>query len=141
MAIGVGWVDGAWIDAGWDTNAWDQGSGPSLIGSISHKSVASNSGTYTYELGNNFFNATSYSISPAVEAGWTFNTSTGQLVIDTDADGTFGPYTVTGTNGSSVSQNAFLVTVGAVGENLSQTPAVAIKQAVAFEITDIERDY
>jgi len=141
-AIGAGWVDGAWVQAGWDTNAWFASLAPTLIGSISHKSKASNSGNHAFDLSVNFFGATSYSIAPAVETGWTFNTSTGVLTIDTDADGVFGAYTVTGTNASgSTDQNAFQISVGAVGENMSQTPGVAIKQAMAFEPTDIERDY
>ena len=55
---------------------------------------------------------TSYSISPAVEADWTFNTTTGVLTIDPTGDGMFGPYTITAANGGgSDSANAFFVTV------------------------------
>ena len=142
MAIGAGWVDGAWVDAGWDSNAWFSSAAPTLIGSISNKSVGSNTGTHTYELGLAFFGATSYAIAPAVEVGWTFNTSTGQLVIDTDDDNVFGPYTITATNASgNIDQNAFTVGVGQTGENMSQTMIVGIKQSISFDPTDIERDY
>lgn len=71
-----------------------------------------NTGTHAYDLSLYFSGATSYSISPAVEPGWTFVTGTGVLTIDTDANGIFGPYTVTATNpvGSKAS-NIFTVTV------------------------------
>ena len=142
MTIGAGWAEGAWIDAGWDSNAWFNSLKPTLIGSISNKSVGSNTGNHVYQLGLAFFNATSYSILPVVETGWAFDTGTGQLTIDTDDDAIFGPYVVTGTNVSgSTDQNAFTVGVGQTGENMSQTMVVGIKQSISFDPTDIERDY
>ena len=63
------------------------------------------------DLSGYFSGATSYSISPVVEAGWTFNTSTGVLTTDSDL-GTFGTYVVTGTNATgSDDSNAFSVIV------------------------------
>lgn len=64
------------------------------------------------DLSTYFTGATSYAIAPAVETGWTFNTSTGVLTVDTDEANTFGPYTVTGTNaGGDTASNAFGVTI------------------------------
>lgn len=88
------------------------GSPPVLLSSIPNLSAALDSGTHQYELGDYFSGATSYAIAPAVEAGWTFSTTTGQLEIDTDAEDTFGPYTVTATNANGdTDSNAFLVVV------------------------------
>lgn len=88
---------------------------PVFSGTIPDISVTANTGTYNYDLSTYFAGATSYSISPAVEAGWTFNTSTAELIIDTDDTDSFGPYTITGTNsGGSDSSNAFGVEVTVV---------------------------
>lgn len=85
---------------------------PVFSGTISNIEVTFNTGTYQYDYSTYFTGATSYSIAPSVEAGWSFNTSTGILEIDTDALGTFGTYIVTGTNaGGSDASNAFSVTV------------------------------
>ena len=66
----------------------------------------------TTDLSGYFTGATSYSISPAVEAGWNFDTVTGILTVDTDEANTFGPYVVTGTNLSgSDDSNAFSVVI------------------------------
>ena len=88
------------------------GDPPVLLGSIPNLSAAFDSGTHQYELGDYFSGATSYAIDPAVETGWTFNTTTGQLEIDTDDEATFGPYTVTATNASgNTDSNVFTVKV------------------------------
>lgn len=88
------------------------GTAPQLVGSIGNISVGADSGTHAYDLAANFAGATSYAISPAVETGWSFNTSSGLLTIDTDAIGSFGPYTVTATNASGdTDSNAFTVKV------------------------------
>ncbi len=85
---------------------------PVFTGTIPDISVTENTGTYTYDLSTYFAGATIYSISPAIEAGWTFNTTTAELVIDTDDTNAFGPYTVTGTNtGGSAVSNGFDVEV------------------------------
>lgn len=88
---------------------------PILLEQIGNISTGSASGAHAYDFAGYFSGETGYSISPAVETGWTFNTSTGVLTIDTDADGTFGPYTVTASNGAGdVDSNPFTVKVGPV---------------------------
>ena len=85
---------------------------PTRIAQLPNISEQADSGTHDFDLAQYFSGATSYSIDPAVEAGWTFNTSSGLLTIDTDAQDTFGPYTVTATNASgSVDGNTFTVKV------------------------------
>lgn len=85
---------------------------PIVSDTIPNISHTENTGTHSYDLGAYFTGATSYSIAPAVETGWTFNTTTGELVVDTDDVSVFGPYTVTGTNlAGSADSNAFTVTV------------------------------
>lgn len=87
---------------------------PTLLGSIPNFSAAFNSGTHQYDLSAYFANATSYAISPAVETGWSFDTGTGLLTIDTDDEATFGPYTVTATNANGdTDSNAFTIRVSA----------------------------
>lgn len=142
-AIGTGWIDGAWIEGGWVAGAWDvSGGAPTLFGSISNKSEESNSGSHVFNLSVNFIGATSYSIVPAVEPGWTFVVGTGVLTIDTDADATFGPFTVSGINGfGTTPQNAFTVKVGDAGENMALSQAMDQKSSIAFPPTDIERNY
>lgn len=85
---------------------------PVFSGPIPDISRTENTGTHTYDLGAYFTLATSYAISPSVETGWTFDTGTGELVIDTDAIGTFGPFTVTASNANGdTDSNAFYVAV------------------------------
>jgi hypothetical protein len=85
---------------------------PVLVGQLPNISAAFNSSTHQYDLGFYFSGATSYAISPAIEPGWSFNTSSGLLTIDTDDANTFGPYTVTATNANgSTPGNAFTVKV------------------------------
>lgn len=87
---------------------------PLIVGQIPGISTVLNSGNHDYDLSVYFSGATSYSISPALETGWSFNTGTGVLTIDTDAASVFGPYTVTATNtNGSTPSNAFGVTVTA----------------------------
>lgn len=91
---------------------FDSAVAPVQVDQIPNFSAGSNTGTHAYELEVYFTGETSFSISPAVEVGWSFSTSTGVLTIDTDADGTFGPYTVTATNTSgSTPSNTFTVKV------------------------------
>lgn len=88
------------------------GSAPLFSGTIPDITKNENTGTYSYDLSTYFVGATSYSISPAVETGWSFDTSTAEFVIDTDDVGVFGTYVVTGTNAvGSAASNAFSVTV------------------------------
>jgi len=120
VAIGSGWAEGSWIDDSWAVGAWDQGISPPVFsGTIADISETESTGTHSYDLSTYFTGATSYSISPAVEAGWTFNTSTAELIIDTDDVNSFGPYTITGTNaGGSDNSNAFGVEVTAAVEEI-----------------------
>lgn len=88
---------------------------PIFSGTIADISVIYDTGTYSYDLSTYFTDATSYSIAPAVEAGWSFNTSTAELIIDTDDISTFGPYIITATNvGGSADSNAFGITVAEI---------------------------
>lgn len=85
---------------------------PVAVGTIPNLAAPYNSGTHDFDLEGYFTGETSFSISPTVEAGWSLNTSTGVLTIDTDAAGLFGPYTVTATNSAgSTDSNAFYVNV------------------------------
>lgn len=90
-----------------------EGAGPPLFsGTIPDISETENTGTHSYDLSSYFTGADSYSIAPAVEAGWSFDTGTAELVIDTDALGTFGPFTATATNAQGTADsNAFSVSV------------------------------
>lgn len=86
--------------------------GPIQIEQLPNIAAGAATGAHAYDLSDYFTGETSFSISPAVEVGWTFNTGTGVLTIDTDANGTFGPYTVTAINGAgSTPGNAFTVKV------------------------------
>jgi hypothetical protein len=117
VALGVIWADGVWNEAIWNTAIWAQAAAddpPILLGQIPNLSAGFDTGTHQYELGAYFSGATSYAIDPPVETGWTFNTTTGQLEIDTDAEATFGPYVVTATNANGdTDSNAFTVRVSA----------------------------
>lgn len=85
---------------------------PILLDQIPNVSAGSATGTHAYDLAQYFVGATSYAIAPALETGWSFDTGTGLFTIDTDANGTFGPYTVTATNASGdTASNPFTVKV------------------------------
>jgi hypothetical protein len=88
---------------------------PSFSGTIPNLRERQNTGSYQLAAGSYFSGADSYSIAPAVEAGWSFDTNTGMLTFDTDAVGTFGTYVVTATNAQGTADsNAFSVEVYAV---------------------------
>lgn len=101
---------------GWALNLGFAGSesevsAPVFTGTIDNIRVREKSGTYTYDL-SGYFTGTvdSYSINPAVPSGYSFDTSTGILVVDSKYKGVFGGFTVTATNaGGSDSSNAFTV--------------------------------
>lgn len=106
---------------------WGDGSNvlapPNFSGTIPDISKTQNTGSFSYALGAYFTGATSYSIAPAVETGWSFDTSTGEFVIDTDAVGLFGGFTVTGTNlAGSADSNSFTVTVTAAAVVVTDQP-------------------
>jgi hypothetical protein len=93
-------------------NLLEADSAPTFQGTIPDIFERKDTGTHDYDLSPYFIGADSYSISPAVETGWSFNTSTAALTIDTDALGLFGPYTVTATNAfGTADSNAFDVEV------------------------------
>lgn len=108
------WKGGIWAATVWADGVWHEGapSPPVFSGTIPDITVGENTGSHVYQLGGYFTGATSYSIAPAVETGWAFDTVTGDLTIDTDDAAVFGPYVVTGTNaGGSDDSNGFTVTV------------------------------
>ena len=85
---------------------------PVFSGTIPDISLTESATSTDYDLSTYFTGATSYSIAPAVETGWTFNTTTGTLTVIPDTVGSFGPYIVTGTNaGGSTPSNSFGVAV------------------------------
>lgn len=87
---------------------------PVQLEAVPNLSAGFDTGTHDFDLSEFFSGQTSYSIAPAVEVGWSFDVNTGILTIDTDDESTFGPYTVTATNGSgNVDSNAFTVKVSA----------------------------
>lgn len=87
---------------------------PVQVEQLPNIALRSATGSHIFQLAGYVTGETSWSIDPAVEAGWAFNTSTGQLTVDTDADGTFGPYTVTAINAAgSTPLNPFTVKVSA----------------------------
>lgn len=87
---------------------------PTQTSNIDNISVSDVQPTYSFALASHFSGATSFSISPSVEPGWSFNTTTAQLTIDTDALGSFGPFAITAFNGTgSIASNQFSVTVSA----------------------------
>lgn len=86
---------------------------PALGTAIPNISAGFDTGTHQYDLSAYFVGSgLTYAIDPAVEIGWTFDTGTALLEIDTDDASSFGPYTVTASNGNgSVDSNAFFVYV------------------------------
>jgi hypothetical protein len=87
---------------------------PVLLSPIGNISAGFDTGTHEFDLSGYFSGQTTYAISPAVEVGWTFDTNTGVLTIDTDDAATFGPYTVTASStGGDTDSNTFTVKVSA----------------------------
>jgi hypothetical protein len=88
------------------------GQPPVFTGPIADVSVTNVQATYSYALASYFAGATHYTISPSLQAGWSFNTATATLTIDTDALGSFGPFAITAFNGTgSTASNLFAITV------------------------------
>lgn len=94
---------------------------PVFSGTISDISVKVNSGTTQYDYSSYYSGVVdSYSIDPAVPAGWSFNTSTGVLTVVPSTKGEFGPFTVTATNtGGTADSNAFNAAVTEAGAGAS----------------------
>jgi hypothetical protein len=117
----MAWNPEGWQPSGWQPSGWQpesegsvepQPSPPVLLSAIPDIVALYDSGEAEYDLSQYFSGATSYSISPALEAGWDFDTDTGILTIDTDDEDVFGPYTVTATNDDGTTDsNTFSITV------------------------------
>lgn len=111
-----GWQADGWQPAGWQPEGEGETppepTAPVLESDLPDIVALLDSGTHEYDLSQYFSGADSYAISPSVEAGWSFDTNTGVLTIDTDDEDAFGPFTVTATNEiGSTESNAFSVTV------------------------------
>jgi len=112
---------------------------PTFSGTIPDYSVRWESGEYTIYAANYFTGATSYSISPAVEPGWSFNTTTGELTFDSDDIDAFGPFIITGTNvNGSTASNAFdiAVTFGTFGDYSGANSNATTDVPSNYEICD-----
>lgn len=86
---------------------------PAFAGPIDNQDSTTD---YTLDCSSFFTGATSYSISPAVPAGITFNTTTGLITVAvaTAGVGQYGPFVVTATNSTgSTPSNSFSLTVTA----------------------------
>ena len=109
----LGIAGGIWNRLGGDYSN-KAASPPVFSGTISDITGTEGDADIVTDLSTYFSGATSYSILPAVEAGWTFDTGTGILTVDTDVAATFGTYVVTGTNAAgSDDSNAFNVVISA----------------------------
>lgn len=100
---------------------------PVFAGELHDQFLKKNSTAKVIDYSSYFSNTpTSYSISPAVESAWTFNTSTGVLTIDPTVEGAYGSYAITATNGAgSATSNRFFVTVNAdVGGSYGTSRAI-----------------
>lgn len=110
----LGIAGGIWSRLGGDYSN-KAASPPTFTGTIPNITGSFGASNIVTDLSGYFSGATSYSIAPTVEAGWTFDTGTGILTVDTDVAATFGTYIVTGTNAAgSDASNAFSVIISAV---------------------------
>jgi hypothetical protein len=123
----------------------EAGDVPTLLSSVPGMRERQNTGTHQLDVSQYFSGADSYAIAPAVEAGWTFDTNTGLLTIDTDVVGTFGPYVVTATNAAgNADSNAFTVEVYALsstgGKPKPRKPRRLLVQIDGqdFEVSSVE---
>jgi hypothetical protein len=88
---------------------------PTFSGTIADITQAIGDTAVVIDVGATFTGATSYAISPAVPAGWSFDTATGRLTTKTDI-ALARTFTVTGSvvgNVTTASSNAFTVTISA----------------------------
>lgn len=89
-------------------------SAPLFVTNIPNASYTKNTGVQQFNISVYFLQAASYSVSPALDAGITLNTSTGIISVDTVAatSGSHGPYTITATNvNGNISSNAFTISL------------------------------
>ena len=85
---------------------------PTFAGTIPDITIALGYFDTVTDISTYFTYPTSYSIAPAVETGWTFDTITGILTVNPNTAGQFIGYVVTGTNASgSVDSSNFNVTI------------------------------
>lgn len=107
----LGIAGGIWNRLGGDYSS-KAASPPVFSGTIPTISGTEGDADIITDLSTYFSGATSFSIAPTVEAGWTFDTGTGILTVDTDVAATFGTYVVTGTNAAGTDDsNAFSVVI------------------------------
>jgi hypothetical protein len=93
----------------------DEASAPVQEVTIPNFAFPEDTGNHLINFSVYFSGATSYSIAPAVEAGWSLVAGTGVLTVDTDDTDTFGPYTVTATNAEGdTDSNTFTISVTVV---------------------------
>ena len=88
---------------------------PTLVGGVGALRLVQNRPAQDFDI-SPIFSGTglTYSISPALHANGSFNTTTGVLTWNPLTLGTFGPYTVRATNSSGfVDSDAFTMTVQA----------------------------
>lgn len=91
---------------------FDSAVAPVLVDQVPNFSARFDSGAHVFQIEGYFTGETSFALDPPVETGWSFDTDTGELTIDTDDDGIFGPYIVTATNtAGSTDSNPFTVKV------------------------------
>jgi hypothetical protein len=90
-------------------------SGPAVISPIPDFAFAEDTGTHEINFSSYFFEADTFTMGPAPEAGWSLDADTGILIVDTDDTAVFGPYSVTATGVDGTTEsNAFLISVVAL---------------------------
>lgn len=107
---------------------------PVFTGQLSDLDITANS-EKTIDYSGYFSDATSYSISPSVESGWSFNVSTGVLTVLESSVARFGSYVITGTNsGGSDSSNEFYIHVrlGSAGGSYGVKPVEDYEKEISL---------
>lgn len=115
---------------------------PVFSGNLSDLDISAGT-TKTVDYSSYFSDATSYSISPAVESGWSFNTSTGILTVLETTVSQYGSYVITGTNaGGSADSNAFYINVRAasVGGNYGVRHIDEYKEEIRLLLAKEEKE-
>ncbi len=107
-------MSSAWGQA-WSSNwgvSWNILPPPLQLEQLPYLVAGYNTGTYTYALSAYFAGAASYSVSPALPSGFSLNTATGVLSINSAAQaaGTYGPFTFSATNSAgTINGNAVTI--------------------------------